>query len=77
MAKDKVVNGYKIDKQMAHKPESIGVTREEIQSRLPRGTSYKVTDSIVELVNNLGSATDLDQGMMEEQFLQSLHVLDG
>ncbi len=61
--------------QTAHTPKSIGITREELLKRMPRGTNHKITDHIIELINNIEDDTALDQGMMEEKVLSSLHLL--
>lgn len=62
---------------MVHKPVRIEITKEELMSRMPRGVNHKVTDSIMDTINGMEDDIDLDQSMMEEQLLQSLHLLSG
>ena len=66
-----------INKDMAQKlaPKAIGITKEELESRLPRGTNHKVTDKVLDAINNMEKDIDLDQGMMEEKIISSLHLL--
>ena len=61
--------------QTAHSPESIGITKEELTKRMPRGTNHKITEHVLSLINNIEDDTALDQGMMEEKVLSSLHLL--
>ncbi len=61
--------------QTTHAPESIGITKEELTKRMPRGTNHKITEHILGLINNIENDTALDQGMMEEKVLSSLHLL--
>ena len=51
------------------------VTKERIQSMLPKKTSIKVTDEIVELINNMEDSTGLPQELLEEDFFSYLHLL--
>ena len=69
--------GNEIDKKIAKKlaPKAIGITKEELEQRMPRGTSHKVTDKILDAINNIERDIDLDQGMMEEKIISSLHLL--
>jgi len=61
--------------QTAYAPEAIGITKEELTKRMPRGTNHKVTEHILEVIQNIEKDTALDQGMMEEKVLSSLHLL--
>ena len=67
----------KIDKKMMHRVKRSTITKEELQRRLPKGSSHKITDSVMEAIERLEEDSGLDQGMMEEQILQSLHILQG
>jgi len=53
------------------------ITKEKIKEYLPRGTSHKVTDEVIELVHRMEEDTGIDQEYMEESFLSHLHVLKG
>jgi len=57
-------------------PKPLGITREELQSRMPKGSSAKITDEIIALLNSMEDDTGLDQGLLEEQFLSNLHLIE-
>ncbi len=42
---------------------------------MPRGVSAKVTDDILEMVNNMGDAIDMPQNLMEEELMSYMHLL--
>jgi hypothetical protein len=50
------------------------IDKEKILRFLPKGTSHKVTDEIIRLVNQMGS-DEVEQEYFEEKFLSYLHVL--
>jgi len=55
--------------------ESQRVTRERIMSFLPKGTAAKVTDDMVDMINNLENDTGLPQNLMEEDVMSYLHLV--
>ncbi len=53
------------------------ITPEKIKKLLPRGVNAKITDDIMELISNMGKATNLPQNLLEEEFMSYLHLLKG
>lgn len=54
-----------------------GITVEKLKSFLPKGTSFEVTQAIVDKINNTGNETGLMQEVFEEKVLSYLHLLNG
>jgi len=50
-------------------------TIEDVQSFLPRGTSNKVTEKVVELIGKMGEDTGMMQDYMEEMFKTNATIL--
>jgi hypothetical protein len=57
--------------------ESQNITKEKIQSFLPRGSSHIVSDKIIDLINNMENDTGLLQEYMEDSFMTHLPMLKG
>jgi len=55
--------------------ESQGITREKLQNALPKGSSAKVTDKVLDIINNMGKDTDLQQNLMEERLMSHINLL--
>jgi hypothetical protein len=53
------------------------LTKEKLQEMLPKGTSHRVTDEIIELVHRMEDDTGLPQDYLEESLLSNLHILKG
>ena len=74
----------KFNKKNMFKPDStaskrtpdkkFNLTKEKIETYLPRGSSHKVTDEIVKLVGSMEEDTGLPQDLMEEELLGYLHL---
>lgn len=56
---------------------SQGITVEKLKSFLPKGTSFEVTQAIVDKINNTGNETGLMQEVFEEKILSYMHLLNG
>lgn len=56
---------------------SQGITIEKLKSFLPKGTSFEVTQAIVDKINNTGNETGLMQEVFEEKVLSYMHLLNG
>lgn len=56
---------------------SQGITVEKLKSFLPKGTSFEVTQAIVDKINNTGNETGLMQEVFEEKVLSYMHLLNG
>lgn len=56
---------------------SQGITIEKLKSFLPKGTSFEVTQAIVDKINNTGNETGLMQEVFEEKILSYMHLLNG
>lgn len=52
-----------------------GITKEKLESFLPRGVSRKATDEVLTLIKNLERDTHVLQEHMEENVLAYMHVL--
>lgn len=57
--------------------KSQNITKEKLQSMLPKGTSHKVTDEIIEMIHRMEDDTGLPQDYLEESLLANLHILKG
>jgi len=55
--------------------KKFNITKEKLESYLPRGASHKVTDEILEIIHNLEKDTGLPQDLMEEDVLGYLHLV--
>lgn len=55
--------------------ESQNVTKERIQSLLPKRTGVKVTDEVIRLVENMEKDTGLPQELLEEDFMSYIHLV--
>ncbi len=56
---------------------SQGITVDKLKSFLPKGTSFEVTQAIVDKINNTGNETGLMQEVFEEKILSYMHLLNG
>lgn len=74
MTRQEILN---TERKLIQKQESISITKEELQRRLPKNTSHVVTDRIIELISNMENDIDLPQSFMEEKVLSGLHLLGG
>ena len=51
------------------------IDKEKLKKMLPRGTSHKVTNEIIDLINKMGDDTGLLQEYLEESFMSYLPTL--
>lgn len=58
-------------------PTRQNITVESLKSYLPRGSSTKVTQEIVDMINRAEEETGVDQGLVEEQIVSYTHLLGG
>ena len=58
--------------QYAHKQN---IDKDKLKKMLPRGTSHKVTDEIIDLINSMEDDTGLIQEYLEESLMSHLPVL--
>ena len=57
--------------------DSQNITAERLKQFLPKGSSARITDEIVAVINRAETDTGLDQDMVEEQVLSYMHLLSG
>lgn len=57
--------------------ESQNITIEKIKKFLPKGSSVKVSESIIEEIRNIENSTGLSQEYTEEKIMSSLHLIGG
>jgi len=72
------VSEIKIDKITPYQPpkcESQNITVEKLQKFMPKGTASKVTEEIVEYINNIENDTGLNQEYAEERVMSCMHLL--
>jgi hypothetical protein len=55
--------------------KSQNITKEKLQRFMPKGTSTKVTDDIVEIIHSIENDTGLAQEVAEERLLGTMHLL--
>jgi len=55
--------------------ESQGITKEKLERFLPKGTSIRVTDDILDTLKNMENDIDLPQNLMEEQVMSYMHLV--
>ena len=51
------------------------ITREKIKSMLPKGAKHSISDTVVEVVNNIEQDIHVDQAYFEESFMSHLYLL--
>ncbi len=56
-------------------PAKRSITSSELKALLPKGSSVKLTDSIMEDIKNIEAVTGLDQDLAEEKILSHMHLL--
>jgi len=59
-----------------HLPDHV-LTKEKVKKLLGKQCNAKVTDSVMELLNNIEKDTDLDQALMEDRIVSNINVLEG
>lgn len=72
------VSEIKIDKITPYQPpkcDSQNITVEKLQKFMPKGTASKVTEEIVEYINNIENDTGLNQEYAEERVMSCMHLL--
>lgn len=52
-----------------------GITKEKLERFMPKGTSIKVTEEILETIRNMENDTDLPQNLMEESLMSYMHLI--
>jgi len=57
--------------------EDQHITREKILKLLPKGTTARITDDILEMISNMGESVDLPQNLLEEELMSYMHLLKG
>lgn len=65
----------KINPYQPPKCESQNITVEKLQKFMPKGTASKVTEEIVEYINNIENDTGLNQEYAEERVMSCMHLL--
>jgi len=57
-------------------PPSTGqfITAERLKEMLPKNVTLAVTEELVGLINNMGEGTNLDQDLLEEDFMSYIHL---
>ena len=75
MSTDTLDNKPIINKGDPIVPESQNITVEKLQKFIPKGTSIKVTEDIVKIINNIENDTGLNQNYAEERVMSSLQLL--
>ena len=51
------------------------ITMDKLKGLIPRGVSAKVTEDILELINDMGDAIDMPQNLLEEELMSYMHLL--
>jgi len=51
------------------------LTRERLESFMPKGSSVTITDEILKLINRVEQDTGMDQGLFEEQICSYAHLI--
>lgn len=72
------VSDIKIDKITPYQPpkcDSQNITVEKLKKFMPKGTASKVTEEIVEFINNIENDTGLNQEYAEERVMSCMHLL--
>lgn len=65
----KVIPGHQII------PEPQNITREKLESFIPKGSATQVTDNVLEIINSIEDDTGLSQEYTEERLLSNMHLL--
>lgn len=65
----------KINPYQPPKCNSQNITVEKLQKFMPKGTASKVTDEIVEYINNIENDTGMNQEYAEERVMSCLHLM--
>ena len=68
----------KIEKITPYQPpkcDSQNITVEKLKKFMPKGTASKVTEEIVEFINNIENDTGLNQEYAEERVMSCMHLL--
>jgi len=61
---------------MKRVPEKkMNITREKLESFMPRGASHKITDELLQQIDNMEKDTGLPQDLMEEEVLSYLYLV--
>ena len=63
------------DNRVVVPEQSQGITKEKLERFLPKGTSIKVTDDILDTLRNMEKDTDLPQNLMEEEVMSYMHLV--
>lgn len=71
MNKEKIIPNHPVVKT------SQNITVEKIKKFLPKGSSVKVSEAIIDEINNIENATGLNQEYTEERIMSSIHLLGG
>ena len=53
------------------------ITKEKLQSFLPKGTATQVTDDIIKIIHRMEEDTGLPQNLMEEEVMSYMHLIGG
>lgn len=69
MDREKLIPGHPVI------PESQNITREKLESFMPKGSATQVTDNVLEVINNIENDTGLSQEYTEERLLANMHLL--
>ena len=51
------------------------LSKERLESFMPRGSTAKITDEVLELINRVELDTGMDQGLFEEQLCSYAHLI--
>lgn len=74
------IQGEYTDEELASKwaPRNTNkqlLTRERLESFMPKGSSVTITDEILKLINRVEQDTGMDQGLFEEQICSYAHLI--
>ena len=57
--------------------ESQFITKEKLSKMLPRGCATKVTDNVMQVINNMGDSVGLDQNLLEQELMSYMYLIGG